>query len=80
MEYQCFFLNPDYRLAHDDDAEVLFESDNLGECCVFVYEHFKKNKQDIAVWQPRTAGYREIYKNKKRDAMGRFSTFENSVN
>jgi hypothetical protein len=73
MEYQCFYLNPEYKLAHDDDAELLFESDNLGEASSFVYNLFKKEKRDIAVYQPRTKGYREFYQNKIRDAKGRFA-------
>jgi len=73
MEYQCFYLNSDYKLAHDDDAEVLFESDDLGECCTFVLNQFKLNKRDIAVYQPRSQGYRELYKNKARDSKGRFA-------
>ncbi len=73
MEYQCFYLNPEYKLAHDDDAEVLFETDNLAEACTFVYNLFKQEKRDIAVYQPRSQGYREYYQNKLRDAKGRFA-------
>ena len=73
MEYQCFYLNPDYKLAHDDTAEVLFESDNLASSCVWVYERFKEEKRDIAVYQPRTKHYREVYRNKRRDSKGRFT-------
>ncbi len=73
MEYQCFYLNPEYKLAHDDDAVLLFESDNLAEASSFVYNLFKKEKRDIAVYQPRTKGYREFYQNKIRDAKGRFA-------
>ena len=72
MEYQCFYLNPEYKLAHDDDAEVLFETDCLGEAGSFVYNRFKIEKRDIAVWQPRTQGYREYYQNKRRNAKGQF--------
>lgn len=72
MEYQCFYLNPEYKLAHDDDAVVLFESNNLGEAGSFVYNKFKQEKRDIAVYQPRSGKYREIYQNKLRDAKGRF--------
>jgi hypothetical protein len=71
-EYQCFYLNPDFKLAHDDDAEVLFETDNLAEACTFVYNKFKQEKRDIAVYQPRSQGYREHYQNKLRDRKGRF--------
>jgi len=73
MEYQCFYLNPEYKLAHDDDAQVLFETDNLGEACVFVYNRFKIEKRDIAVYQPRTQDYRDYYQNKVRDSKGRFA-------
>ena len=72
MEYQCYYLNPEYKLAHDDDAEVLFESNNLGEACTFVYNQFKLEKRDIAVYQPRIGTYRDIYQNKFRDSLGRF--------
>lgn len=75
MEYQCFYLNPEMKLGHDDDAEVLFESDSLGECCKFVYEDFKLNKKDIVVYQPRSNGYCEIYRNKARNSKGQFSKF-----
>lgn len=61
MEYQCFYLNPEFNCAHDDDAEVLLETDNLAEACTFVYESFKKNGKAIAVWQPSTNSYREVY-------------------
>lgn len=74
MEYQCFYLNPESKLAHDDDAEVLFESNNLAECCSFVYNKFKTEKRDIAVYQPRSQGYRELYQNKARNAKGQFAT------
>lgn len=71
-EYQCFYLSPDYKLAHEDDAEVLFESDNLGECLVFIYELFKKEGKDVAVYQPSSGGYRDYYRNPARDSKGRF--------
>jgi hypothetical protein len=73
MEYQCFYLNPKYKLAHDDDAELLFESDNLAEAITFVYNKFKEEKRDIAVYQPRTRGYCEFYQNRLRDSKGRFA-------
>lgn len=79
-QYQCFYLNPDYRLAHNDDAEVLFESDNLGECCSFAHKDWITNKRDIAVYQPSSQGYRQVNQNKRRDAKGKFSKFEDSVN
>lgn len=79
-QYQCFYLNPARRLGHDDDAEVLFESDSLAECGSFVYQDFLKNKRNIAVYQPSAKAYRETYQNKRRNTKGQFSTFENSVN
>ena len=72
MEYQCFYLNPEYKLAHDDDAEVLFETDDLAEACYFVYNKFLQEKRDIAVYQPRTGDYRELYRNKRRNGKGQF--------
>ena len=71
-EYQCFYLNPEYNLAHDSDAVVLFESNNLAECCSFVYNQFKLERRDIAVYQPRTQGYREYYQNRLRNSKGQF--------
>ncbi len=71
-EYQCFYLNPEYKLAHDDDAEVLFQTDCLAEACTFVYKKFQEEGLDIAVWQPRHETYREIYQKKARDSKGRF--------
>lgn len=72
-EYQCFYLNPEYKLAHDADAEVLFESNNLAECCSFVYNQFKLEQRDIAVWQARHGGaYREYYQNRRRNSKGQF--------
>ena len=73
MEYQCFYLNPEYKMAHDDDAVVLFESNDLGEACTFIYAKFLLEKRDIAVYHPRSDGYRELYRNKARDAKGRFA-------
>ena len=73
MEYQCVYLSPNYKLAHEDDAEILFESDNLGECCVFVLNKFKEESLDIAVYQPRNESYREVYRLAARDAKGKFS-------
>lgn len=71
-EYQCFYLNPEYRLAHDDDAEILLQTDCLAEACTFVYNKFKAEGRDIAVYQARSHCYREIYQKPKRDKKGRF--------
>ena len=72
MEYQCFYLSDNYKLAHEDDAEVLFESDNLAAACNWIYSNFQNEGKDIAVYQPRSNSYREIYRNPARDALGRF--------
>lgn len=71
-EYVCVYLNPEYKLGHDDNAEILFATDNLGEACGFVYEKFNTEKRDIAVYQERSKGYRSTYQNKARDSKGRF--------
>jgi hypothetical protein len=73
MEYQCFYLNPAMKLAHDDDAEVLFESNSLGECCNFVYEKFKLEKRNIGVYQPRIQSYRDLYQNRVRNTKGQYA-------
>lgn len=75
MEYQCFYLNSKYRLAHDDDAKLLFESNNLAEAATFIYNRFQIEKRDIAVYQPRLKGYREYYRNQLRDEKGRFARY-----
>ena len=72
MEYQCVYLNPEFKLAHDDDAPILLETDNLAIACTYIYEDWKINQKDIAIWQPRTQGYRGIYRHKARDDKGRF--------
>lgn len=72
MEYQCFYLSPNYQLSHENDAEILFESDNLAEAGDFIYRKWLEEKRDIAVYQPRTEGYREIYRNPSRDPKGKF--------
>jgi hypothetical protein len=71
FEYQCFYLDPTKKLAHADDAEVLFESDKLDECCGFVYDRYKSEGKDIAVFQPRTQSYREIYRKRPHDGQPR---------
>jgi hypothetical protein len=71
-EYVCVYLNPEYKMGHDDDAEILLATDNLGEACGFIYERFKREGRDIAIWQERSQGYRGVYQNKVRDTKGRF--------
>ena len=72
MEYQCVYLSPEYKLGHDEGAEVLFETDNLALACTFIYEDWQKNQREIAVWQERSQGYRDYYIHKSRDEKGRF--------
>lgn len=72
MQYQCFYLNPKFKLAHDEDAKVLFESDNLGECCQFIYDSFLKDGMDIAVYQPKSNAYRDYYRQPARAKNGQF--------
>jgi len=73
MEYQCFYLNTKSKLAHDDNAVILFESDHLHECAGFIYHKFQEEGLDIAVYQPRSKGYREYYRKPARDSLGRFT-------
>jgi hypothetical protein len=71
-EYVCVYLNPEYKLGHDDDAEILLATDCLAEASTFIYNNFKQLGRDIAVWQERSQGYRGVYRNKVRDSKGRF--------
>ena len=75
MEYQCVDLDPNFKLFHGDNKPLL-ETNCLAEACGFVYNRFKELGIECAVFQPRTQGYREIYRNTnrhtKRDAAGRF--------
>ena len=47
MEYKCYHLSSKYKLAHEDDAQVLFESDDLGECAEFVFNEWCETGADI---------------------------------
>lgn len=71
-EYQCFYLDPQFKLCHFEDSEPLFESDNLAEAGSFIYRKFLEEGKDICVYQPRSQGYREIYRKPARDKKGRF--------
>ena len=55
----------------------MLATDDLAEACGFVYNHFKATGVECAVYQERSAGYREIYQHKtyhdKRDRAGRFA-------
>lgn len=73
MEYKCVLLNSTAKLAHDETIPVLFESDNMVEACVFIYEHFQNHGLAVAVWQPRHSIYRSYYRKPFRDDKGRFS-------
>jgi hypothetical protein len=73
MQYQCFYLSENYKLAHEDGAEVLFETDNLGEACGFIHSKYREEGRDIAVYQPRLQGYRDYYRKPARDAKGRYT-------
>jgi hypothetical protein len=72
MEYQCFYLDPTKQLAHDETNIPLYESNSLPECCGFVYALWNKEHADVAVYQPRTNSYREIYRNPARNGRGQF--------
>jgi hypothetical protein len=72
MEYQCFYLDPTKQLAHDPANVPLYESNNLAECCGFVYALWNKEHADVAVYQPRINSYREIYRNPARNGRGQF--------
>lgn len=78
MEYQCFDLSPRYKLAHEDDAPVLLETDCLSEASGFIYDRFKELGIECAIWQPRLEIYRGHYKHpvkhSKRGKDGKFVT------
>ena len=71
-EYQCLLLDPSRRLSPYDDAEVLCETDDLGEACVFIYHHWERHQLDICVYQPRYQYIRGYYRRQARDELGRF--------
>lgn len=72
MLYQIYFLNPEYQLAHDDDAELLFDSNDLGAALVKFQELWVQTKKDIGIYMPTNGGYADYHQNPRRDAMGRF--------
>ena len=72
MEYQCLHLSDRFKLAHEDWADVLFETDNLAEAMTYIYHRWQTERMDIAVWQPSTKGYREFYQLPIRNALGQF--------
>ena len=71
-EYVVVHLSPNYKCAHEDDAPILFESDSLPEAMSYCWKQWDSEKVDIAVYQPRTEGYRQIIRHPARDAKGRF--------
>lgn len=67
-EYQCLLLDPELEAWPLEGALVMFETDNLGEACGVVYEHFKKTGQECGVYQERHGGsWREIYQHKDEE-------------
>lgn len=62
-EFQCVYLDPQYSLWHDENIPPIFETDDLALACSFVFELFKREKKDVAVWQPSAKQYREHYVN-----------------
>ena len=70
MEYECYDLDLNFKLFHGDNPK-LFETNDLGEACGFVYDRWKKTGIACAVYQPRTQGYREVYQPKKTDGQPR---------
>ena len=71
-EYVVVHLSPNYNCAHEDDAPILFEHDDLGKAMDYCSGRWDSEKVDIAVYQPRTEGYRQIIRHPARDAKGRF--------
>jgi hypothetical protein len=74
-EYICVVLSPDHKLYHLPQTPLL-ETDCLAEACGFVYNLFKNEGIECAVFQERIDGYREHYQHKayhdKRGRNGRF--------
>ena len=71
-KYQCFYLDPQYKLCHFEDSEPLLETDDLAEACTFMHNKFQEEGKDICIWQPRTQGYRGHCQQPRRDKKGRF--------
>lgn len=72
-EYQCFYLDPRFKLAHDESATPLLETNCLAEACGFVYDLYQREGRAVAVYQPRTQGYREIYRKRPHDGQPRIN-------
>ncbi len=74
-EYICVVLSPDHKLFHLPQ-EPLLATDCLAEACCFVYDLFKKEGVECAVYQERSQGYRSTYqhsnKHTKRAKNGQF--------
>jgi hypothetical protein len=58
--FQCFDLDINLVLFHQ--GECLFETDDLAQACVFIYNRFHSTGIECAVWQERTQTYRQVYK------------------
>lgn len=72
MHYQIFFLNPEYKLAHDDDAEVLFEGDDICKVGVEFERIWQETGKDIGIYMPINGSYTDYHQNRRRDSKGRF--------
>ena len=70
MEYECYDLDLDYNLHHGDNPKLM-ETNRLDEACAFVYQRWNTTGIPCAVYQPRIQSYREIYKPRPHDRVGR---------
>lgn len=61
LEYQVFELDPRYLLSRL--GPPLYQSDNLQDACIFAERTHSLLMIETCVWQPRTAGYRDYYRN-----------------
>lgn len=77
--FQVVFLNPEYKLWHDDH-DVIYETQCLGDASLLMKDAFTETGNAVAVYNKNANGYQDIMRNPRRDKLGRFSTFLNSVN
>ena len=61
-EYECRILDPELNLYWVEGAPNLFETDDLGEACNFIYLYFNNMGIECGIWQERTQGWRGYYK------------------
>ena len=61
-EYEVRRLDPEYELAFRENEKPLLITDDLCEAINFASERFALNREEICVWQPRTAGFRDYHK------------------